>query len=219
MPPGGRFFILKGEEIMLDRLSLSLLQPYLNSAAQRFNSLGVRADQVSVAGFVLGMAGGVAIACHYYISGLLLILLNRCGDGIDGELARISGPTDSGAYLDITLDFVFYSAVVLGFAFADPGANGLAAAVLIFSFVGTGSSFLAFAIMAERRGITNLRLPDKGFYYLGGFAEGTETIIFFILICLFPASFPVLAWIFAAICCLATAARIISGYKTLRAEA
>ena len=203
---------------MLDRLSLSLLRPHLMSVARRFNSFGVTADQVSIAGFVLGMAGCVAIACHYYVGGLLLILLNRFGDGIDGELARISGPTDSGAYLDISLDFVFYSAVVLGFAFADRATNGLAAAVLIFSFVGTGSSFLAFAIMAERRDITNLRLPDKGFYYLGGFAEGTETIIFFILICLFPASFSILAWIFATICCFATAARIISGYKTLRAD-
>jgi hypothetical protein len=105
--------------------------------------------------------------------------------------------------------------VVLGFALADPARNSLAAAFLIFSFVGTGSSFLAYAIMAERRSLTDQRLPNKGFYYLGGLAEGTETIIFFMIICLFPDLFPVLAWIFGVICLLATAARIIYGYNTL----
>lgn len=203
---------------MLDRLSLGLLKPYLKSAARHFKRRAITADQVSLSSFLLGILGVAAIAGQHYYTGLLLILLNRCGDGIDGELARMSEPTDSGAYLDITLDFIFYSAVVLGFALADPVRNGLAAAALIFSFIGTGSSFLAFAIMAERRGITNVRLPDKGFYYLGGFAEGTETIMFFILICLFPTSFPVLAWIFTVICCLAAAMRIFSGYKTLKED-
>lgn len=201
---------------MLDKHSLQLVKPFLQAAARRLGQAGVRPDQVSIFGFVLGMLGVGAIAFEFYSVGLVLILLNRCADGLDGELARQTEPTDGGAYLDITLDFVFYSAVVLGFALADPARNGLAAAALIFAFIGTGSSFLAFAIMAERRSIENLRLPDKGFYYLGGFAEGTETIIFFILFCLFPGSFPTLAWIFAVICYIATGVRIYHGYTSLR---
>ncbi len=201
---------------MLDRYSLHLLQPSLNALARRCERYRITADQASFAGFLLGIIGVAAVACHDYYTGLLFILLNRCCDGLDGELARITGPTDRGAYLDITLDFVFYSAVVLGFAFADPAANALAAAVLIFSFVGTGSSFLAYAIMAERRSISNLRLPNKGIYYLGGFIEGTETIIFFILFCLFPGAFPELAWIFALICMITAFMRILFGYKSLK---
>ena len=201
--------------VMLDRISLKLAKPLLESTARTLASRNISADQVSVFGFMIGMAGAAAIGFHYYIFGMVLILLNRLADGIDGALARIKGATDRGAYLDICLDFIFYSAVVFGFAVADPTGNSLAAAALIFSFVGTGSSFLAYAIMAERRKLTNLRLPNKGFYYLGGIAEGTETILFFVLFCLFPGSFTTLAWILTAICWLSTCLRIISSYTTL----
>ena len=84
---------------------------------------------------------------------MVLIIANRVCDGLDGAVARSAGGTDLGAYLDITLDFLFYSAVPFAFAVADP-ANAMAAAFLIFSFVGTGSSFLAFAIIAQKRGIS-----------------------------------------------------------------
>lgn len=200
---------------MLDKYSLQILKPLLNSLAKWLSKKGVTADQVSIASFLIGLLGVVLIAFQLYLWGLLLILLNRLGDGIDGALARLTGSTDRGAFLDICLDFIFYSAVVLGFALADPARNSLAASFLIFSFVGTGSSFLAYAIMAERRSLSDYRLPDKGFYYLGGLAEGTETIIFFILISLWPSFFPVLAWIFGFICLLGTAARVIYGYRSL----
>lgn len=200
---------------MLDRYSLKILKPLLAKLAAYLRRKGIGADQITIVSFGVGLLGVIFITRHHYLLGALLIVLNRLGDGIDGTLARLDGTTDRGAFLDICLDFLFYSAVVLGFALADPARNSLAAAFLIFSFVGTGSSFLAYAIMAERRSLADHRLPDKGFYYLGGLAEGTETIIFFIIICLFPPLFPILAWIFGAICLLSTAARIVYGYKTL----
>ena len=201
---------------MLDRYSLQLLSPRLESIARLLAQKGVKADHITISGFFVGMAGAAAISLRYYFLGLLLILLNRLGDGLDGPLARMTGPTDRGAFLDITLDFIFYSAVIAGFALAEPANNALAATILIFSFIGTGSTFLAYAIMAERRSITNLKLPQKGFYYLGGIAEGTETILFLILFCLFPSLFSLFAWIFALLCMLATTIRIIYGYNSLR---
>lgn len=201
---------------MLDRYSLQLLSPRLESIARLLAQKGVKADHITLGGFFVGMAGAAAISLRYYFLGLLLILLNRLGDGLDGPLARMTGPTDRGAFLDITLDFIFYSAVIAGFALAEPAKNALPATILIFSFIGTGSTFLAYAIMAERRSITNLKLPQKGFYYLGGIAEGTETILFLILFCLFPSLFSLFAWIFALLCMLATTIRIIYGYNSLR---
>lgn len=201
---------------MLDHYSLRLLRPLLERTARILADRGVLPNQVTIISFAVGLLSAVAVARQHYLAGLVLILVNRFGDGIDGPLARMKGPTDRGAYLDIVLDFIFYSAVAFGFALADPATNALAAAALIFSFVCTGSSFLAFAIMAERRSITNLRLPDKGMYYLGGFAEGTETIFALALFCLLPSSFPLLAWIFALICFAAAAARIIHACQMLR---
>jgi len=200
---------------MLDRYSLRLLKPLLESIARFLGQKGFKADQITIVSFIIGLAAALCIAGQHYLWGLILLLLNRLGDGVDGALARNYGATDRGAFLDISLDFIFYSVIVLSFALADPEKNSLAATFLIFSFVCTGSTFLAYAIMAERRSIKDSRLPSKGFYYLGGLAEGTETIILFILFCLFPAIFPVLAWVFGSLCLLGAAARIIYGYKTL----
>ena len=135
------------------------------------------------------------------------------GDSLDGELARLHGPSDRGAFLDIALDFLFYALVPLGFVLADPAQNAVAGAVLIASFIGTGSSFLAFAVIAERRGLTSAAFPKKGIFYLGGLTEGFETIAVFLLMCLFPSAFPVLALIFAAACFVTTALRWWQGWK------
>lgn len=184
--------------------------------AGSLRSLGCSPDQVSCAAFAIGMVALPALYLHMYRLALVCIVLNRIGDGLDGALARLTKTSDAGGFLDIVLDFIFYSSVVLGFALAAPETNGLAAAILLFSFVGTGSSFLAFAIMAERRGIENIAHLRKGIYYLAGLAEGTETVIFLMLFCIFPGHFPLLATLFAAICLLTTVTRVIGGYLALR---
>ena len=201
---------------MLDRWTLQLIKKPLHRGGCLLQRYGVKPDQVTLSGFVVGILCLPALGMKWYWLALVCILLNRLADGLDGELARLVGPTDSGGFLDIVLDFIFYGAVVFGFALADPGQNGLAAAALLFSFIGTGSSFLAFAIMAERRGIKKIAYPKKGIYYLEGLAEGTETILFFILFCLFPGFFVPLAYCFACICLVTVLTRVAGGYLTLK---
>ena len=203
---------------MLDRYVLPILTPPLYRVARRLDALGVSSDQITFGGFAIGMMALPALAWEYYGLALLCIALNRLADGLDGIVARMNQTTDAGAYLDIVLDFIFYSGIVCGFAWADPVANALPAATLIFAFMGTGSSFLAFAIMAERRRIRSMAYPRKGFYYLGGLTEGFETIAVFVAFCLFPAWFPALAYCFAALCFITTITRVIGGYYTLRRE-
>jgi len=168
---------------------------------------GVTANQVSFAGFGLGIAAAVAVALGFEIAAVVLIIANRVCDGLDGAVARSAGGTDLGAYLDITLDFLFYSAVPFAFAVADP-ANAMAAAFLIFSFVGTGSSFLAFAIIAQKRGISTEIRGKKGFFYLGGLTEGSETIIFLLVVAFRPDLFVPLAWAFGCLCWITTITRV-----------
>ena len=202
---------------MLDRYVVPMVKPPLKAAASVLLRAGVTADQVSVAGFVLGMFGVAMVATGHYAVALLLLFLNRLADGLDGELARLKLPTDAGGFLDITLDFIFYAAFPLGFAFVNPAANALPAAILIASFVGTGASFLAFSSMAEKRDIQHPDFAYKGFYYLNGLAEGTETILCFVLMCLLPAYFPYIAGLFAFICVLTAINRVVFGYRTLKA--
>lgn len=176
---------------------------------------GVTADRMTVTGFVIGLLAVPALALGWYGLALGLIVANRIADGIDGVLARRSGATDAGGFLDIVLDFIFYSAVVVGFAFADPERNALPAVILVFAFMGTGSSFLGFAVMAEKRGLTSPVYPSKSIYYLSGLTEGTETIAFYVAVCLFPHAFPWLALLFAGACGVTTAIRVVTGYQTL----
>ncbi len=196
---------------MLDRRVLELSRSFLSALAARLAARGFHADQVSWFGFVAGLAAVPLIAMQQSHWAILPILVNRLLDGVDGSLARQVGPTDRGAFLDIALDFLFYSSIPLAFALADPATNALAAAVLIYAFVGTGSTFLAFAVIAAKRGLASTAYPGKGFYYLGGLTEASETIVVFAAMCLFPAWFVPLAYIFAVLCGLTTITRIAAG--------
>lgn len=103
-----------------------------------------------------------------------------------------------------------------GFILAAPEQNALAGGWLLFAFIGTGSSFLAFAALAAKHQIDNPGYAHKSFYYLGGLTEGSETILLFVLSCLFPACFPWFAWVFGALCWMTTFTRVWSGYLTLK---
>lgn len=201
---------------MLDTKVLPLIRQPLQLLARGSRQLGLTADQVTLAGFGLGLGAAALVMLGQPLWALALLLLNRLSDGIDGELARLTRPTDAGAYLDIILDFIFYNLFVLAFIIWDPASNALAGAVLMLSFMGTGGSFLAFAALAGPRGIKNPAYPTKSLHYMGGLTEGTETIITFVLFCLFPAFFAELAYIFATLCLLTTFSRVVGGYRALR---
>ena len=84
----------------------------------------------------------------------------------------------------------FYAAVPLGFALASP-ANAVWAALLLASFVCTAASFLGRAVMAVERGEADDGARGrKSFFYAAGIIEGTETILAFVLFCLFPDGLP-----------------------------
>lgn len=201
---------------MLDRLALRLLAPPIGGLARVLVRAGVGADTLTLAGFAIGIAGAAAIALQAYTAGLVLIGLSRLCDGLDGAVARLTTPSDRGAFLDITLDFLFYASVPLAFAFANPGDNALPAALLLAAFIGTGSSFLAFSALAGQRGLQSTAYPNKGLYYLGGLTEATETLICFALMCLFPAQFALWACGFAALCGLTIVSRLWAGWRILK---
>jgi len=201
---------------MIDHISIKLIAMPLKYSAVKIDKWGYTADQITLMGFLVGALAFPAIIYHQYNLALFFIIINRIFDGLDGAVARRQGTTDSGGFLDITLDFLFYSLIPFAFVIATPEVNGIAGAFLIFSFVGTGSSFLAFAIMASKRDIKNPVYKHKSLYYIGGLTEGTETIGCFILLCLFPSYFTSIAYIFATLCWITTSTRIWSGYQTLK---
>jgi phosphatidylglycerophosphate synthase len=200
---------------MLDRFTLPWFTAPHRLVAKACLRMNLSPNFVTITGALIGLAAASLIAMQCYLWALILILLNRFLDGVDGAMARVMGPTDRGAFLDTACDFLFYAAVPLGFALAEPAVNALPAAVLLASFIGTATTFLAFAVAAARRGILSPAYPNKGFYYLVGLTEGTETIVLFCAMCLWPHHFAWLAYGFAAACAVTTATRLYFGAKSL----
>ena len=201
---------------MLDRLARRIIDPVLDRVAARLVRARIGADVLTWIGFGLGVAAIASVAAGVYLAGLALFLANRIADGLDGAVARHTRPSDLGGFLDIVLDFIVYAGMVFGFALADPAANALAAAFLLFAFMGTGASFLGFAVMAAKRGLATDRRGRKSLYYLGGLTEGTETILFVVLACLLADRFALLAGIFAGLCWVTTVARVATAHQLLR---
>jgi phosphatidylserine synthase len=180
---------------MLDRQMLALTKPLVEDLARRIHQAGYSANQVSFAGFGFGVVSALMIASGFVTSAVIPLAINRMCDGLDGAIARSEGPSDRGAFLDITLDFLFYAGIPLAFAFCNPETNALPAAV------------------AEKRGEKSTAYPTKAFYYLGGLTEGTETITCFVLMCLMPDWFVSLAYTYAAMCTVTTFTRMVAGWQ------
>ena len=199
---------------MFDKLALKLTKPVVDRMADYAICHKVTADQMSFAGLGLGLFASALIVAGAPQVAILPLLLGRIADGVDGAIARGSDQqSDRGAFMDIALDFVFYASVPLAFAIANPAANALAGAVLLAAFVTTGTSFLAYAAIAAKRGEKSSDYPTKGIYYLGGITEGAETISFFVACCLWPTWFATLAYVYAALCVFTTFTRIKAGWE------
>jgi len=201
---------------MLDRYLRPLIDPPLNRAGRALARAGLGADAMTLAGLLLGLMAALAIALGAPLAGLALILASRLADGLDGAVARATRPSDLGGYYDICADFVFYAAVPLAFIYADPAGNALAGAALLAAFYVNAASFLGFAILAAKRGLSTEVRGRKAWYHAGGLLEGTETILFFVAFCLFPAAFAPLAWVFAGLCLITALARVAMAARQFR---
>ena len=198
---------------MFDRQLLAVTKTSVDRVAGYLARRGNSANEISFVGFGFGIMAAAMIAFGEIQLAIIPLLINRICDGLDGAVARLGKPSDRGAFLDITLDFLFYAGVPLAFALCNPQRNALAAAVLLASFIGTGVSFLAYAIMAEKRGEKSTAYPSKSFYYLGGLTEGFETVSCFVAMCLWPQHFAIFAYVYAAMCCVTTLTRLVAGWQ------
>lgn len=203
---------------MLDRHIRPLIDPPLNRIGGQIARLGFSANAVTLAGLAFGIAAAVAIVAQAYVVAMLLIAASRLADGLDGAVARAHGVSDFGGYLDITCDYVFYAAIPLAFVILDPAAHGVAGAFLLLSFYVNAGSFLGFSVLAERRKMRSDTHGVKSLYFTGGLLEGTETILFFIALCLLPGWFVPLAYAFGALCLVTAVSRVVLAWKLFRPE-
>lgn len=194
--------------MMLDGVARKFIDPILNLAGPVLARRGVTANQVTLVGLGLGVLAALMIARGAVGAALIPLLASRVADGLDGAVARATQKTDFGGYLDIAADFLFYGVIPMAFVWLDPVANGVAGAFLLVSFYFNGTSFLGFAILAEKRKMETSARGVKSLYFTGGLLEGTETIAFFVALCMWPNHFALMAWTFGALCFVTGFSRI-----------
>jgi phosphatidylglycerophosphate synthase len=202
---------------MFDGTMREAMDAPLNQSGRWLAARGVSANAVTLTGLGLGLiSAGMIWAGWSGPAAALVLLASRLADGLDGAVARARGKTDFGGYLDIVCDFAFYGAVPLAFVLLDPGANGVAGAFLLFSFYVNAATFLGYAILAEKHGLESRSRGEKSLYFTAGLMEGTETILAFVALALWPGLFPSLAWVFGALCLVTAGARVILAARTFR---
>lgn len=201
---------------MFDGRLRALIDPPLDAVGRALARRKVSADQVTLAGLVLGLGCALAVYLRHDLAALGLLAASRLFDGLDGAVARATKLSDRGGFLDIACDFLFYGAVPLAFALRDPAGNALAAAVLLFAFYVNGASFLAFAVMAAKRGLETTQRGVKSLYFTAGLAEGAETIACFAAMMVWPGWFPMMALTFATLTLVTAAGRAILAWTTFR---
>ncbi|GLQ17556.1 CDP-alcohol phosphatidyltransferase family protein [Maritalea porphyrae] len=198
---------------MLDGYARKIIDGPLNMVGKQIAKTGVTANQVTLAGLVLGLIAALLIALGNVQAGLWILLISRVADGLDGAVARATHKTDFGGFWDIVADFFFYGAIPVAFVILDPTNNAIAGAVLLMSFYFNGGTFLGYAILAEKHKLSTEQRGSKSLYFSTGLLEGTETIAFFVACCVWPQHFAIMAYLFAAACFYTAASRIWLAYQ------
>ena len=183
----------------------------------------VAPETVTVLALLTGLGCAVCAAMGLAVASLLLWLLSRGLDGLDGLLARqYNKQSDFGGYLDILLDYVVYAAVPLGLVLGHPTQqNYLALAIMLAVFYVNSASWMMLAAILEKRnaqlvydpasqrGLTTVVMP-------AGLVGAAETIIAYSLFLLFPGALAPLFLLFSALVVFTVIQRLFWARRSLR---
>jgi len=192
------------------------LAPGLDAVGARLATAGVSPLAVTAAGALAGVGACVSAAFALWPLAVVLWLLNRALDGLDGPVARRRGATDLGGFLDIVADFSVYAGFVVGVAIARPEAR-LACLALLTAYYISGTAFLALSSLQEKRAVAGG--DGRSLRFVGGLAEGAETVLVYLLFCLLPGHAELVAWCFTAAVAITAVQRVVTGVRVLRAPA
>ena len=182
--------------------------------AARLAGAGITPGALTAAGLAAGLGSCIAAAFGQWPPALVLFLVNRVLDALDGAVARArGGGTDLGGLLDFVADFVVYGGFVVAVAVAEPDAR-VACAALLATYLLNNVALLSFASLVEKR---RLDFGDeRSLRFTPGLAEGTETTLAYVAFCLIPSRAEVVAWVFAAMVLITVGQRLRLAVVTLR---
>ena len=164
-------------------------------------------------------------ASQWWRAALVLWLVSRLADGLDGALARrrrtsgtsAAATTGTGGLLDIVADFTVYGLTVAGVAFGTShefAAPAWPFMLVLVAYYVNGGVFLAKSSIVER--LNRLDSDGRTFIFPVGFAGATETIVVHSLWLLFPAAAWQIATIWALVVGVNAVRQVVSGYRAFR---
>lgn len=198
---------------MLDAALRRATSPAFEATGVRLARAGVRPGWLTAAGWLAGVGACLAAGTGTWSAALGLWLANRLLDGLDGPVARAGRPTERGAFFDILADFSVYGGFVVAVAVAEPAAR-LACAALLTAYYASATAFLALSSLLERQRAGTAG-DQRSLHFVGGLAEGAETIAAYSLLCVLPGHAAAIAWVFTAAVTVTAAQRAVTGARLL----
>lgn len=183
--------------------------------------LGERVPPVAISsiGLVVGLAAAGAAWQSRPVLAVVLFLVGRVADGLDGLVARERrSSSDVGGLVDFVFDTIVYAAIPLGIAAGiDERTTWIATAVLLATFYLNAVSLGYVAALLEKRAlgatggrrVTSATLPR-------GLVEGTETILLFTLALAAPRLATTVWWIMATAVLITALERVRWASQVLR---
>ena len=199
---------------MFDDAFRARFQPAVTPLVAWLARAGVTPNAITLATFVVALLAAVTVVTFDPRAGVVVWLISRVGDGLDGALARVTGLTSAfGGFLDITLDMTAYSTMVVAFAVVYPEYTMAWLAVLA-GYVIVITTTLALSDAARAIG-AHLSGTDRTFQFTRGITEAGETNVAYVMWAFLPAVLPWAIWLWAVALLVTGAQRMILARRTL----
>lgn len=200
---------------MFDAPVRRLVARVLAGPARALSRIGVTPNALSCTAALLGVGAAWLVASTHTYLGLVLWLVSRILDGMDGVLARESGRASAfGGYLDITLDMLAYSAMVLGFAAIHPTGGWVWSAILVGYLLVTTTTLALSSILEKQQ--AHIANNDRSLQFTPGFAEAGETTFVYVLLVLLPSLSTAIGWTWVAVCAATVVQRTLLARRLLK---
>lgn len=206
---------------MLPAMLAPHVTPYLERLAQWVVARGITANALTLISFLAAIGVMAAIGLHIYWLGIVMLLINRVCDGIDGIVARLHAAQHDGrlspfgTFADTLTDIFLYGGIVFAFVLGTP-SFAMAGTFLLFTWLLSAFASLAFDIEAESKGLAEEHRTRNALLFFDGVSSQVEMTIVLTLMCVFPAYFPAIAAIYGVVCLLTVGSRVLMAYKYLR---
>ncbi|MBI5274749.1 MAG: CDP-alcohol phosphatidyltransferase family protein [Chlamydiales bacterium] len=193
---------------MIDSYGRSLYQKWIVDPILKISFIHqLSPNQITFIGLFCGVISFFLIVLKVNIIAIIFLLLSGFFDTLDGSVARANNSVaTTGSALDIFIDRMVESLVILGLYLQEPIARSLPCMLMLITILLCITSFLVVGIFTTNN-------SEKSFHYSPGIIERFEAFCFFIAMILFPKHFIWISYTFSFLVFLTATIRMSQFYR------